>query len=393
MSHINMEEIILLKQGEMVLKGLNKHKFEQILLNNIRYRLRDLGRFEIVSRQSVVYIKALDPNTNIDDAFQRLKNVFGVISLNKAVYCDKNKETIAETAIEYLKDDMKEAKSFKVESKRGDKTFPLTSIELSQYVGDILSDNYPNVKVDMHTPDFIVNIEVRENAAYIHGMPVKGAGGMPLGSNGKAVTLLSGGIDSPVSTYLIAKRGVKLIPIHFFSYPYTSNLAKQKVIEIGHILTEYCGSMTLEVVPFTRIQEQIKANCPFRYYTLVMRRFMMRIAERIASDNDCKAIVTGENLGQVASQTMEAMASSQDVLKLPVLQPLVGLDKEEIVHLSRKIGTYEKSIEPYEDCCTVFTPKHPETHPMIEDVRNAESLLDTARLVDEAVTGIETIRL
>ena len=205
--------------------------------------------------------------------------------------------------------------------------------------------------------------------------------------------MLSGGIDSPVSTYLLARRGVKLIPIHFFSYPYTSNLAKQKVIEIGHILTEYCGSMTLEVVPFTRIQEQIKANCPFRYYTLVMRRFMMRIAERIASDNDCKAIVTGENLGQVASQTMEAMASSQDVLKLPVLQPLVGLDKEEIVHLSRKIGTYEKSIEPYEDCCTVFTPKHPETHPMIEDVRNAESLLDTARLVDEAVTGIERIRL
>lgn len=388
-----MDEIILLKQGEMVLKGLNKHRFEQILLNNIRYSLRGIGNYDIESRQSVVYISARDSMSSINEAFEKLKTVFGIISLNKAASCKKDKEDIAKTAIEYLKDDMKNAQSFKVESKRGDKTFPLTSIELSQYVGGILSDYYPNTAVDMHHPDLVVNIEVRENAAYVHGMAVKGAGGMPLGSNGKAVTLLSGGIDSPVSTYLIAKRGVKLIPVHFFSYPYTSNLAKQKVIDIASILTEYCGSMTLEVVPFTKIQEQIKMKCPSKYFTIIMRRFMMRIAEKIAIDNNCKAIVTGENLGQVASQTMEAMTASQDVVNIPVLQPLIGLDKEDIVHFSRLIGTYEKSIEPYEDCCTVFTPKHPETHPRLDDVRKAEGLLAVEDLVRDSVMRIERIRL
>jgi thiamine biosynthesis protein ThiI len=288
---------------------------------------------------------------------------------------------------------MESAKSFKVESKRSDKAFPMTSIELSQYVGGELADAYPDCKVDVHNPELTVHIEVRDLAAYVHAAPVPGAGGMPVGSNGTAVTLLSGGIDSPVSTYMIAKRGVKLIPIHFFSFPYTSQQAKDKVIELGNLLTEYCGKMTLEVVPFTHIQEEIRDKCPEEYFTLIMRRFMMRISQRIALANGAKAIVTGENLGQVASQTMEAMASTQAVTTLPVLQPLIGMDKEEIVVLSRKIGTFDTSILPYEDCCTVFTPKHPRTRPKVSEVEAAESVLDIDALVEEALQGIERIEL
>jgi thiamine biosynthesis protein ThiI len=288
---------------------------------------------------------------------------------------------------------MTQAESFKVEARRGDKTFPMTSIELSQYVGGELSDAYPDIRVDVHNPELLVNIEIRDYAAYVHGASVPGAGGMPLGSNGRAVTLLSGGIDSPVSTYMIARRGVKPIPVHFFSYPYTSEMAKQKVVELAHILTQYCGSMTIEVVPFTHIQEEIRDKCPEKYFTLIMRRFMMRIAEYIALSNDCKAIITGENLGQVASQTMEAMASTQAVTALPVLQPLVGMDKEDIVTIARRIGTFDTSILPYEDCCTVFTPRHPETRPTVEEVAEAEGALDVEGLVREAESGIERIRV
>ena len=252
---------------------------------------------------------------------------------------------------------------------------------------------YPNCEVDVHDPELTVHIEVRDLAAYVHAAPTPGAGGMPVGANGVAVTLLSGGIDSPVSTYMIAKRGVRLIPVHFFSFPYTSEQAKQKVIELARLLTVYCGRMTIEVVPFTHIQEEIRAKCDEDYFTLIMRRFMMRIAQKIADANGAKAIVTGENLGQVASQTMEAMASTQAVTDLPVLQPLIGMDKEEIVRLARKIGTFETSILPYEDCCTVFTPKHPKTKPKLRDVEQIESALDIDALVEEAYAGIERIKV
>ncbi len=388
-----MNDIILLKLGEIVLKGLNRKSFEQKLMSNVRRRLEPIGKFRVYCLQSTVYVEAQEDGADMDAAFAALKKVFGVIKLSRAAACEKDRDAIAALAIEYLREDMERVRSFKVESKRSDKSFPLTSIQLSQYVGGLLAEAYPNVQVDVHEPELTVHLEVRDLAAYVHATPVPGAGGMPVGSNGVAVTLLSGGIDSPVSTYMIAKRGVRLIPVHFFSFPYTSQQAKDKVVELGRQLTEYCGRMTLEVVPFTHIQEEIRDKCPEEYFTLIMRRFMMRIAKRIADANGAKAVVTGENLGQVASQTMEAMASTQAVIDMPVLQPLIGMDKEEIVTLARKIGTFETSILPYEDCCTVFTPRHPRTHPKLKDVEAAESALDIAALVDEAVKGIERIRL
>ena len=329
----------------------------------------------------------------MDAAFEAVRDVFGIVKISRATACEKDKDAIARTAIDCLRENMLRAKSFKVESKRSDKGFPMTSIQLSQYVGGELAEAYPGCAVDVHDPELVVNLEVRDHAAYVHTQPVDGAGGMPVGSNGVAVSLLSGGIDSPVSTYMIAKRGVRLIPVHFFSFPYTSEMAKEKVIELGRLLTAYCGRMSLEVVPFTHIQEEIREKCPEEYFTLIMRRFMMRIAQRIAERAGARAIVTGENLGQVASQTMEAMASTQAVIDLPVLQPLVGMDKEEIVRYARKIGTFNTSILPYEDCCTVFTPRHPRTHPKVSEVEAAESALDVETLVEEAMAGIERIRL
>jgi len=388
-----MNDIILLKLGEIILKGLNRRSFEQKLINNVKRRLQPIGKFKVYCMQSTIYVEAADEYADMDAAFEALRKVFGIINLSRAAACEKDRDAIAKMAIEYLREDMENAKSFKVESKRSDKRFPMNSIQLSQYVGGELADAYPQVAVDVHNPELTVHVEVRDLAAYVHSSPVQGAGGMPVGSNGVAVTLLSGGIDSPVSTYMIAKRGVRLIPVHFFSFPYTSQQAKDKVVELAQILTEYCGKMTIEVVPFTQIQEEIRDKCPEEYFTLIMRRFMMRIAQRIAEANGAKAIVTGENLGQVASQTMEAMASTQSVTDLTVLQPLIGMDKEEIVQLARKIGTFDTSILPYEDCCTVFTPRHPRTRPKLEEVAAAESVLDIEGLVDEAFKGIERIKL
>ena len=386
-----MHDLILLKLGEIVLKGLNRKAFEQKLMGNIRRRLLGLGKFKVSCMQSTIYVEPESGDADLDAAFEALQDVFGIVKISRAAACEKDSDAIAKLAIRYLADDMRRAKSFKVESKRSDKSFPMTSIELSQYVGGELQEAYPNCTVDVHEPELVVHIEIRDLAAYVHAQPVNGAGGMPVGSNGTAVTLLSGGIDSPVSSYMIAKRGVRLIPVHFVSFPYTSQQAKDKVVELARILTRYCGKMTIEVVPFTHIQEEIRDKCPEEYFTLIMRRFMMRIAERIANEWNAKAIVTGENLGQVASQTMEAMASTQAVIDLPVLQPLIGMDKEEIVQLSRKIGTFDTSILPYEDCCTVFTPRHPRTRPKVNEVAAAESVLDVEALVEEAFRGIERI--
>ncbi|MCF0138311.1 MAG: tRNA 4-thiouridine(8) synthase ThiI [Oscillospiraceae bacterium] len=388
-----MNDIILLKLGEIVLKGLNRRSFEQKLMNNIKFRLQKIGSFRSYLMQSTVYIEPADEFADMDAAFEAMTRVFGIASVNRAAGCEKEPEAIARLAIEYLREDMLSAASFKVEAKRSDKRFPLTSIQLSQYVGGELAEAYPQCRVDVHEPELTVHVEVRDLAAYVHAAPTPGAGGMPVGSNGVGVTLLSGGIDSPVSTYMIAKRGVRLIPVHFFSFPYTSQQAKDKVVELAELLTAYCGRMTIEVVPFTHIQEEIRDKCPEEYFTLIMRRFMMRIAQRIAEANGARAIVTGENLGQVASQTMEAMASTQAVTELPVLQPLIGMDKEEIVRIARKIGTFETSILPYEDCCTVFTPKHPKTKPKLHEVAEIESALDIEALVDEAYCGIERIRV
>lgn len=387
-----MNDMILLKQGEIVLKGLNRRFFEAKLIGNINRRLKKYGKFDVYSTQSTVYIEPENEDCDMDGAFEAMKSVFGVVGLNRAMACEKDKDKIFETAKTYLAEEMGVAKSFKVQTRRSDKRFPMSSIEVSQYVGGLLNDEFPEVKVDMHNPELLVCVEVREKAAYIHGNPCPGAGGMPVGSNGSAVTLLSGGIDSPVSSYLIARRGIHLIPVHFFSFPYTSEQAKEKVMDLAQLLTRWCGRMTVEIVPFTHIQEEIREKCPEEYFTLLMRRFMMRISEEIAEINGCKALVTGENLGQVASQTMEALRVTEECVSLPVLRPLIGLDKSDIVKYARNIGTFDTSILPYEDCCTVFTPRRPKTKPRLEDVLAVESVLDVEALVQEALEGVERVK-
>lgn len=386
-----MEDMILIKQGEIVLKGLNRRSFEIKLISNIRRRLKPFGEFKIYSVQSTIYVEPQNSACDMDGAYSAVKTVFGIVAVSRAAACEKDKDAILETVKRYLGDELSRARSFKVEAKRSDKSFPLSSIALSQYVGGELNDLYPHVKVDVHHPEFTVHLEVRDFAAYVHAPSESGAGGIPVGMGGRVVSLLSGGIDSPVSTHMIAKRGVTVVPVHFFSFPYTSELAKEKVVELTRILTQYCSRLKLELVPFTHIQEEIREKCPEELFTIIMRRFMMRISEKIADYNDCKAIVTGENLGQVASQTLDAMAVTEECVSLPVLRPVIGLDKKEIVERAVKIGTFETSILPYEDCCTVFTPRHPRTKPRIDDVVKAEAVLDITALVDEAFNSIERI--
>ncbi len=388
-----MRDMILLKQGEIVLKGLNRKAFETKLIGNIKRRIKPFGEFKIYAVQSTIYAEPRDEGCDMDGALDAMTRVFGVVSVSRAMACEKDKDAIFRMARDYLGDDLRRAGSFKVESKRSDKTFPMTSIEISRYVGGLLSEEFPDCAVDVHNPELTVHVEVRDFAAYVHSAPIPGAGGMPVGANGRAVSLLSGGIDSPVSTYMIAKRGVQVIPVHFFSFPYTSEQAKQKVVELASILTSYCGRMTLEVVPFTRIQEEIRDKCPEEFFTIIMRRFMMRIAEKIALDNGCKAIVTGESLGQVASQTMEAMGVTEACISTPVLRPVIAMDKTEIISTANKIGTFETSILPYEDCCTVFTPRHPRTKPKLREVEEAEAAMDIDGLVMEAVMNIERIEV
>ena len=388
-----MTDMILLKEGEVVLKGLNKRAFEQKLLSNIRRRLKRFGHFEVIAHQSIIYVEPRDESCDVDGAFEALRQVFGIMTMTRAAACEKTPEAILAKAKEYLFDELSAANTFKVESRRGDKSFPMTSVQLSQYVGGELNDAFPNLTADMHQPEFTVHLEVRDRAAYVHGAPIEAAGGLPVGTAGAAVTLLSGGIDSPVSTWMMAKRGLRLIPVHFFSFPYTSELAKQKVLDLAKLLVPWCGRMNVQIVPFTHIQEEIRAKCPEDYFTLIMRRMMMRIACAVAADNKCGAIVTGESLGQVASQTMEAMAATEDCATLPVLRPLVGMDKKEVIAIAERLGTFATSILPYEDCCTVFTPRHPCTHPKIKKVREAESALDVDALVAEAVAGIEFVKI
>ncbi len=388
-----MHEIILCKLGEVVLKGLNRHSFETKLMSNIRRRMQKFGKFKIYSRQSTIYVEPVGEDCDLAGAYAACKQVFGLIAITKAVPCEKSKEAILETAKAYLGGELQKAKSFKVETKRADKSFPMGSIEISQWVGGMLHDAFPHLKVDVHAPELTVYVEVREDAAYVHAPAEPAAGGLPLGMGGSALSLLSGGIDSPVSSYMMAKRGVVLEMLHFAAPPYTSDLARQKVLQLAQELTAWCGRMSVHIVPLTEIQEQIRKQCPEEYFTLITRRFMMRIADRLAKEFDCRALVTGENLGQVASQTMEALRVSEDVTDLPVLRPLIGMDKEEIVRIARHIGTFDTSILPYEDCCTVFTPRHPKTKPHVEEVREIESVLDTEGLVSRAMEQREVVKV
>ena len=388
-----MNDMILLKPGELVLKGLDRHFFEDRLRANVARRLRSLGDFRITSVQSTIYVEPLSEDIDMEEAFRRCHQIFGIIAVCRAAACPKEKEAIARTAVEYLGEQLSRAKSFKVESKRSDKTFPMTSIQLSQYVGGVIGDAFPDLPADMHDPDLEVNVEIREQAAYVHAGGEQAAGGLPVGTCGRAVSLLSGGIDSPVATWMIARRGVQIIPVHFFSFPYTSELAKQKVLDLAKLLLPWCGRLTVEIIPFTHIQEEIRDKCPEPYFTLIMRRFMMRLSQEVALANGCGALVTGENLGQVASQTMEALRCTEAPLTLPVLRPLIGMDKEEIIRRARELGTFETSILPYEDCCTVFTPKHPRTRPTPEEVAEAESVLDVEALIKEALAGTERVQI
>ena len=390
---INNNEMFLLKLGEVVLKGLNRHSFEDKLVNNVRRRLKSCGSFQVYIRQSTIYVEPTTGNCDMEAAYAACRQVFGIVSVARAVPCEKSVEAIVETAKTYLADAFAAAKSFKVESKRADKSYPMNSIQISQAVGGDLAELFPNVAVDVHDPDLTVYVEIREKYAYIHAPALPGAGGLPVGMGGHAVSLLSGGLDSPVSSWMMARRGVELEMVHFVSPPYTSQQAQDKVLELARLLTAYCGRMIVHIVPFTEIQEEIRKNCPEEYFTLIMRRFMMRLAEAVAKKAGAKALITGESLGQVASQTMMALGVTEDVTTMPVLRPLIGMDKVEIIRIAREIGTYDTSILPYEDCCTVFTPRHPCTRPDLEDVRKAEAVLDVDGLVTKALAGESWVRV
>ncbi|MDY4230917.1 MAG: tRNA uracil 4-sulfurtransferase ThiI [Candidatus Faecousia sp.] len=388
-----MNEMFLLKLGETVLKGGNRFQFENRLKTNVCRRLRPFGAFSVRLSQSTVFIEPEDDACDLDGAWDACHTVFGIVSLCRCRPCEKDVDAIFRAVMAYLGDELRAARTFKVESRRSDKRFPLNSIQLSQEIGGRIAEAVPTVAVDVHHPEYTVFVEVRDRAAYVHGPADPGAGGLPTGVGGRALVLLSGGIDSPVAGYMIAKRGVELEAVHFFSYPYTSELAKDKVLELARLMTRYCGRMTVNIVGFTEIQEAIRDNCPEEYFTLIMRRFMMMISERIARDHGCGCLVTGENLGQVASQTMEAMAVTAASVDIPIFPPLIGMDKEEIVTIARRIGTMETSILPYEDCCTVFTPRHPKTKPTKAQVDRACASLDFDALIERALQNTELVKV
>ena len=387
-----MNDIILLKLGELVLKGLNRHNFEEKLMSNARRRLQSCGgRFKVTTKQSITYVEPLEDACDTDRAFEAMKMVFGAAGVCRCRACEKDKNVMLSAIQEFLAPQLAAAKTFKVECKRSDKAFPLNSIQLAQYLGGELDELYPHLTAEMHHPDLTVYVEVRDDAAFIHGNTEQGAGGLPVGMAGKAVSLLSGGIDSPVASWMMAKRGLSLEMVHYFSYPYTSEEAKQKVLDLAKILTPWIGRTVVHVVPFTAIQEELRRSCPEELFTILMRRFMMRIAAAVAERTGAGALVTGESLGQVASQTMEAMQCTGGAIGLPVFRPVIGMDKEEIIRISRRINTFETSILPYEDCCTVFTPRHPKLKPTIAECEAAEANLDVEGLVKAAVDGIERV--
>lgn len=384
-----MKEIILIKDGELSLKGLNRRSFEDKMVATIRRRLKSLGKVTVERSQSTIYIKPQDEDFDFTEALDRMGRIFGIAAFSRACVCEKDMNDILAKAPEYLADTMRNIKTFKVEAKRADKSFPLKSPEICREVGGTLLTAFPHLKVDVHNPDEVITVEVRDYAAYIRGGQIKGAGGLPVGTAGRAQVLISGGIDSPVAAYTMAKRGLVLNAIHFASPPYTSVRAEQKVKDLLSKVARYSGVIKLAVVPFTEIQEEIGKNCPEDYFTLIMRRMMMRIACRVSEADGCLGLVTGESLGQVASQTLPAIASTDEVCNMPVLRPLIGMDKEEIIAISKKIDAFDISILPYEDCCTVFTPKHPHTRPKKGQCAEAEKNLDVEPLIERAIAGIE----
>jgi len=387
-----VKEIILVKYGEIILKGGNRPKFEKKLLDNIKNSIRNIAKVNIYIAQATIYIEPLEEE-KIDLICERLCKVFGIVTVAKAALCDKNIDSIKETAVKYCKDELLPGRKFKVEAKRSDKSFPLNSVQLAIEVGGYVHENCEGLIVDVHNPEVTVQVEVRDRNAFVYCREkrMKGQGGMPIGSGGKATLLLSGGIDSPVAGHMIAKRGIEIDAVNFFSFPYTSERAKEKVIELASIIAQYTSKINLYIVPFTDIQLAIKDNCPEEHLTLIMRRFMMKISEIIAKNNGSQALITGESAGQVASQTLAALHVTNTVCDMPVLRPLIGMDKTEIIERSQKINAFETSILPYEDCCTVFTPRHPSTNPKLYAIEKSESRLDVDALIKEAVEGVEKI--
>ncbi len=385
-----MKEILLLKDGEIVLKGLNRRQFEDVLKKNIKIALHGTGRYAITSAQSTIYVKPLDDEADLDEATERIGRVFGLVSYSRAAMCpEKTLESVLETAPVYLEKVLRKAKTFKVEAKRSDKKFPYKSPEICRETGGVILSKYPHLRVDVHNPDVTVYVEIRDFGAYIHADPLRGAGGIPVGTGGKAVILISGGIDSPVAAYMMAKRGLKLTAVHFASPPYTSPRAEEKVVKLLSKVSRYAGDLKMITVPFTAIQEKLRDDCPEELFTIIMRRLMMQISERIAEDNDCAALVTGESLGQVASQTIGALNCTDEAAEMVVFRPLIGMDKQEIINIAYKIDTYETSIEPYEDCCTVFTPKHPRTKPILKFVKQAQEQAQFESLIEEALQNLK----
>lgn len=387
-----MKELILIKNGEIALKGLNRTTFEDVLLKNIRRKLADLGKFRCYKAQSTMYIEPQEDGIDLDEAVDRVRKVFGIAALTRACIVEKDFEDIKAKTVEYLKETLSEASTFKVEAKRSDKTFPMNTPQICTELGGYLLEQFPGLTVDVHNPQVTVMVEIRDFAAYIHAGQIEGAGGMPVSTSGRAMLLVSGGIDSPVAGYMMAKRGMEVLAVHFVSPPYTSERAKLKVITLCEKMSAYCGRMQLFIVPFTKMQEAIRDNCPEELFTVIMRRMMMKIAEKLAQRSDCAALITGESLAQVASQTMAALACTDAAQDLPVLRPCIGMDKTEIIAISRKIGTFETSIEPYEDCCTIFTPPHPKTSPTMEEILAAEAgMPDLLALEAEAAENVEKI--
>ena len=389
-----MKEILLLKDGEIVLKGLNRRQFEDVLKKNIKTALHSLGKFEITSAQSTVMVRPLSEDIDLDEAAERVSRVFGLVSFSRAAVCEeKTLESVLETAPVYLEKQLKAAKTFKVEAKRSDKKFPYKSPDICRETGGVILQKYPHLSVDVHHPDVTVYVEIRDFGAYIHADAIRGAGGIPVGTGGKAVILISGGIDSPVAAYMMAKRGLKLTAVHFASPPYTSRRAEEKVVRLLQKVSRYAGPMRMYTVPFTKLQEKLRDDCPEELFTIIMRRLMMEISQRIARDNDCAALVTGESLGQVASQTIGALNCTNEAADMVVFRPLIGMDKQEIIDISYKIDTYETSIEPYEDCCTVFTPRHPRTKPVLKFVKQAQEKAGFEPLIEEALNNLKITQI
>ncbi|CCZ20687.1 probable tRNA sulfurtransferase [Candidatus Apopatosoma intestinale] len=387
-----MKEIILCKYGEITLKGANRSHFEHLLKNELARRTAQFGKFKIYYIQSTAYIEPLEETCDITGAYEAAKNTFGVSAVSRAIELPKDMDAILEAAGTVFMPYLSGVRTFKVESKRSDKKFPFTSPEISAEVGAaILEAAGGALRVDVHAPQVCVRVEIRDFAAYICAGQERAVGGMPIGSNGKGLLLLSGGIDSPVAGFMMAKRGVRIDAMHFESFPYTSERARQKVLDLAAKLAGYAGEIRVHIISVTHIQEVLRDNCDEDYFTLLLRRFMMRLAERTANKFSCDALITGESIGQVASQTMKALLVTDSVVNMPVFRPVIGMDKEDIVKISRKIDTFETSILPYEDCCTVFTPAHPRTQPEIYKVENEEARVDVVALEEEAFATLETV--